>query len=342
LLRDGMTPANNVRTEQLARRALLRDATNVSAAATLGFVVQLRDPVRAEQLFRYAEGLSRRELRTQIWMIENAVVKGQVQEALRHYDVALRSSSSAPALLYPALAVAIADPFIRRSLIEVLRRRPAWSESFLRGVSINGPDFAAAAALLTELRAGGIAPPAEAIANLSASLAARGDYGRAWRLFADGTPGVSRLRIRNGSFTTGDFTASPFNWLVGNDGGFSAAIQGEPEGVLNVEASPTVGGVAVKQLQLLPPGRYRLSTRVRNVAQPAESRPYWTIACASGRELSRVQIGQAGEKGAIFADEFIVPSDCAAQWLSLTIVPSDLPEGVSMLVDDVEIQQVRT
>jgi hypothetical protein len=335
-----MSPINNTRAERLARRALLRDPTNASAAATLGFVVQLRDPVRAERLFRYAEGLSRRELRTQVWMIENAVVKGQVREALRHYDVALRASSAAPALLHPALAVAIADPFIRRSLIDILRRRPIWSESFLRGVSINGPDFASAAALLTELRASGIAPPPEAVANLSASLAARGDYARAWRLFADVTPGADRLAVRDGSFAISEPKASPFNWSTGNDGGFSAVIQGGPDGVLDVQASPTVGGVAAKQLQLLPPGRYRLSTRVRNVAQPAESRPYWSVVCASGRALSRVPVGNAEEAARTFAGEFTVPSDCAAQWLSLTIVPSDVPEGASVLVDDVAIRRV--
>src|SRR5690606_28285593 len=81
---------------RLARLALRQDATAVSALSVLGLQAQLRrDASQARDLFSYAHQLSRRELRTQIWGIEEAVGRGDIAGALEQYDRALRTSHRA-------------------------------------------------------------------------------------------------------------------------------------------------------------------------------------------------------------------------------------------------------
>ena len=49
-------------------------------------------PGQGEALFHFASSLSRRDVPTQLWLIEDAVRKNDIPGALSHYDAALRSS----------------------------------------------------------------------------------------------------------------------------------------------------------------------------------------------------------------------------------------------------------
>ena len=95
------------RATRLAWLALRQDPTAVRAAITLGLSAQLGGEINgARRLFAYAQALSRRELQTQLWAIEDAVSRDDITGALRQYDIALRTSRKAPDLLFPVLASA--------------------------------------------------------------------------------------------------------------------------------------------------------------------------------------------------------------------------------------------
>ncbi|MBM3929379.1 MAG: hypothetical protein FJ335_13135, partial [Sphingomonadales bacterium] len=84
---DDATLEDRARADVLAKRALQQDPTAVAAVATLGVNADIRgDKAAARRYFAYAQKLSRRDLRTQLFMIEDAVQRGDIPEALRQYD----------------------------------------------------------------------------------------------------------------------------------------------------------------------------------------------------------------------------------------------------------------
>ncbi|MFV3517295.1 hypothetical protein ACNJD8_22045, partial [Mycobacterium tuberculosis] len=82
--------ATRERSDRIARQALVQDPTAVAAVATLGINAQLRgDTGPARRIFAYANQLSRRDLRTQLWAIEDAVSRNDIPGVLNNYDIAL-------------------------------------------------------------------------------------------------------------------------------------------------------------------------------------------------------------------------------------------------------------
>lgn len=140
--RPGSEPA------RLARQALRQDPTAVEALSVLGLQAQLRnEEALTDRLFSYAVALSRRELRPQIWAIEEAVMRGDINGALDKYDVALRTSQEARRTLFPVLASAISEPKIRISLTSLLASDPIWTRPFIRYLSTSSPEPQAVAKL---------------------------------------------------------------------------------------------------------------------------------------------------------------------------------------------------
>jgi len=92
----------------LAREALSRDVTVVAAWRTLGLELETEGRRGdAERLIRFAERLSRRDLPTQLWLIEANVARNDIEGALAHYNIALRTSQAAADVLFPILVQAI-------------------------------------------------------------------------------------------------------------------------------------------------------------------------------------------------------------------------------------------
>ncbi|RYE93442.1 MAG: hypothetical protein EOO77_45485, partial [Oxalobacteraceae bacterium] len=120
------------RSDVLARAALRQGPASVVAASVLGINAQVYGDVAvARRAFTYAEQLSRRDLLTQLWAIEYAVSQGDVEGALRHYDIALRIKPAMWELLFPVLAAAASQNAIQQELVTTLASRPPWADGFI-------------------------------------------------------------------------------------------------------------------------------------------------------------------------------------------------------------------
>ena len=340
LAQPSASAADLAEARRLARSALQRDATAVTAVDALAFLTLFQGHEhQGRTLFGYATHLSRRDLRSQVWAIEDAVGHGNVRGALLHYDIALRTSSEGPELLFPVLAAAIADPAIRAALVDRLAGRPLWSEAFVSHLADEGPDFVAAAALLADLRRRKIVTPDYVRTSLIGRLVERGTYDAAWRYYASATPGVDRRRSRDHRFAATLANPTAFDWTPLGDAGVSASLQrGDTGGVLAFNAAPSIGGPLVRQLQVLPAGRYMLVGRSADIDQPRGSWPYWSLACADGREIGRVEAPASALNGGRFAGTLVVPANCPAQWLTLNARPSDNPQGLGGAIQDAELR----
>lgn len=332
------TAADRMRADQLARKALREDPTTVAAVSTLGINAQLRgDAPAAKRLLAYAELLSRRDLQTQIWGIEDAVARGDVSGALRRYDIALRTSREAPELLFPVLGSAIADQAIRRGLTKTLAGKPVWGGVFIDHVSGNGPDVRATADLFRELQRAGVPISESANATLVSMLATRASIEAAWAYYASVHRGAERRLSRDFDFTANPAVPSLFDWTAFNEAGVTTSIQSDGGGVFDFAASASVGGQLLQQVQVLPPGDYRLQGRSIGIDQPEGSRPYWSLTCRDGREFGRVVMPNSAQANGVFTGRFSVPAGCPIQTLALVARPSDMVAGVAGQIDQVRL-----
>jgi len=335
--------ADRARADRVARTALRREPTAVAAIATLGIDAAIRgDQAAARRLFTYSRRLSRRDLRTNLWSVEDAVARGDVSGALRNYDIALRTSRAALDLMFPVLASAVVESSIRSELTRTIAARPPWGGAFTDFLANNGPDPQASAALFLGLRRAGVSVSEGAAATAVIRLVSAGAFNQAWRYYAAIRPGADRRRSRDPRFASGIVTPAAFDWVPVNDAGVSTSIQRSGDaGVFDFAAPSSVGGPLLSQLQLLPPGDYVLEGRVAGLDQPEGSRPYWSLGCRDGSELGRVTLPNAAGASAAFAGRLRVPPGCPVQTLVLVARPSDAVSGLSGQIERVQLRPAR-
>jgi hypothetical protein len=330
------------RAELFAKRALLRDPTNDSAAATLGMIFAMHgDEQKGRKFFAYSQKMSRRNYQVQLWAIEDAVARNDIAGAVHHYDIALRTSRLAPQMLMPVLASAIDDPDIRRELARVLIRQPAWGPTFVRQVASQGPDFEAAAKLLAMLDQRGYSFPPGAHASLINGLISENRFERAWTYYASISPGAARMGSRDPHFEAISPVPSAFDWNTGQDDAVYTAVQSSRGGSVFVfDIASGTGGLLLRQLQMLLPGRYRISGRSLGNFQSNNDRPYFSLKCLNDAELGRVEIA-GGDQMTRFAGDFTIPKDCPVQWLELIARPVDALGRQSGELDYALLRKIR-
>lgn len=333
-------PANKKQSGLLASLALKQDPTAVSALTTLGVNAELRgDKASARRIFAYAQTLSRRDLPTRMWAIEDAVGREDISGALRNYDIALRTSRRAPELLFPILVTSIADPNVRNALARTLAARPAWGEQFVAYVSSNGPDAEATAELFMSLERRGVEQSTGPAAALIKRLLAEGRPEVAWRYYKTITPNADRRKSRDRDFLVNRITPSPFDWNPISDGGISSTIQrGDHGGIFDFAVPPNFGGPMLQQVQLLPAGTYVLEGRSAGIEQNTDALPYWVLSCNDTRELGRVTVPSSSHDNGIFSGRFDIPSTCPIQQLTLISRPSDNISGVTGQIEFVQLR----
>lgn len=122
----------------------------------------------------------------------------------------------------------------------------------------------------------------------------------------------------------------PFNWdLTSSTVGIAERVSG---GSLHTVFYGQEDGPLARQLLVLPPGTYRLASRVAGGSNHPES-IYWLVRCdKANTELGRVRVDLAA-RGLTFE----VPAGCPAQWLELTGSAPDLPQQSDVTVTELSL-----
>lgn len=311
---------------RLAVRALRRDATLAAAASVVGLADDLQRNRRgAGRAFAYAQRLSRRDLPTQLWLLESAVARGDVGQALRHYDTALRTQERAPELLFPVLIAATSAPNVRDELSKLLASGPDWAPSFLNQLTASTRDLTAAGTTLISVRTGGGAVPSLAYGTLIQRLYDSSDFAGAWRVYRSWRPHKAPAAVRDPTFRGILGMATVFDWSLAQDNGLWAAVAAQDGAGLAFSGDAATFGVIARQLVLLPPGRYRMRVGVRQL-QGGQTPPYISLRCVASREIGRVAL-RADER--IASGPLTVSGDCPAQWIELWLPPGNDLDAVS-------------
>lgn len=311
-------PMDTARIRDLARSALRRDAGNVAALVALGLASD-GQPNQAA-ILAASERLSRRDLLTQMWLIEKAVSRNDVESALRHYDIALRTSTNAPSILFPVLVGAVSDDTLLREIARTLARRPLWGGLYLQQLAQSGTDRHRIAVLFADLKGRGIATGAAADAALYDRLAEEQLFDDSWRVYVADHPGVVRDGIRNPGFANAPAVVAPFDWQVSDGDSVSARLEQITTGSGQLVFSTTAGegGEIARQMLVLTPGSYDMRVDVGEIISGGDTPPYVRITCLpSGAELMREPLALRGTSVA----RVIVPAGCRAQSLTLVAQP---------------------
>ena len=332
--------AQRVRADRIARQAVADEPLAAPALTALALNAQLRgNTTQARRLFVHSDALSRRELGTRLWLIEDAVEREDIPGALRHYDIALRTSRMAPEILFPVLSVAIADPVVARALTDSLVARPPWGEAFINYLPRSSAEPDVSAQFFRRLAKSGVSIPERAQTNVINALVGAGEIEDAWSYYASLRSGAARERSRDPAFAAQIEAPSAFDWApINSDTGISASIQHSRDGgIFDFAVPSTIGGAVLQQGQFLPAGRYRLEGVSRGIEQPPGARPYWQLTCAGGREAGRVELPNSADNDGRFAGEITVDADCRFQTLRLVARPSSMIGGVTGQIESVQL-----
>jgi hypothetical protein len=288
------------------------------------------DPRRETVLFHLSDAISRRSLATRLWLIQDAVQRGDTGNALANFDIALRTSTDAPATLFPILAGATSDPTLSAPLAHLFDRPSDWRALFFHYAltEVQTDDGLVRVVPLMRDRAWLVASGvADALVGNLVADRQFADARRIYDLFSHDREAGALVRDR--AFADPG-AAFPFGWEFtqrGEIGAERSLVHGRP--ALAYQALPGDDGVVASQLLMLLPGRYRLSTRAAVTATDRNAPPYWTITCA-GRGGGQVALLDAPVDGnEVTKTAFVVPAGCLAQWLVLALRGSDKPGGQS-------------
>lgn len=307
----------------LAREALRHTPILPNALRDIGYAVAAKDADLGRRLMLTAVSQSRRETFALIWLIEDSARNNRAAEAMRWFDLALRSKSEARQVLFPTLAKALADPAFRGQFVAVARRNPEWLAQFYQ-MAVDQPG--GAATIARTLIATGRFPDQPEFrlveAGLLKSLVAQQEFQLARQAYA-------RTHAYNPQLATSaalnavsvDSAQGGMGWLIDESGTATSSgfvtIDRKPS--LSVVAFAGRRGPAASKLLFLAPGNYRLAYAL-TPGTNATTEPVWEMVCA--RSQRSLPIAGTGRDRALE-----IPSSCPAQVLRLIAAGTETGDG---------------
>ncbi len=299
-----------------AIRALERQPILPRAVRVLGFLAdQPGNSGRARPLMNLAARLTRRDIHTELWLINDLSAQGKTAATLAHYDIALRTGGLSNAVLFPILSSAMNDAELVGPISDLLAKRPPWINEFLAMVITSAQVPANFADLARTIAARGVPVDKRISAMIVDRYARDGRYDAAWRYF--GTlvgPEQRSASVRDPKFIATAAGFEPFNWHVASLGDMNAST-GEATPGLVIEGTSVDAAVAWQLLHLAP-GNF-VARVLAEVRGPSGSQVALTLTCATSpeREIGKIALTPGKPAVGRASYSFTLPPGCPFQWL---------------------------
>lgn len=324
LLTEGLTDANAVRVRRLATGSLAVLAVNPRALRLLATSLdQSATDSQRLALLNLSNRLSRREIGTQLLLIEKNAQTDAIGETLKHYDIALTTNRGAQERLFPILAAAIEDKAINREFANLMASKQPWIDAFIRFKLESDKD---SNALADAGNAARVKPTGPAFDEMKQFLFERslrtGNYAAARQFYAKyqvAEPGLMQTArfsppqaVRQGGLMRWQLFELPYILPQIVRPAASSPYQ------LLVEASSGARGTVASKLMLLSPGKQRIAINYGNVAFTPASTATWTLRCV-GMKDDRVVWTADVTSAAPARASMLIPPSCGAQTIELAI-----------------------
>lgn len=331
----------NEATRVLARNPLEADAVRIAALSKLASGA---DIAAVQSLMTLGERVSARDLPTQLWLLENAVIRDDVPGTLQHYDRALSVHPKIRPQLYALLAGALDDAGIRRALAPYVRNDRPWAYEYV-GYAVDKTPNTAYVADLLRLSGGSRSVPSQRPLEtmMLNKLVAKGQIDVAWGYAQRmASSDVSRSALRDFALSpaTMDAELRPFTWSIVED--LTIRTSFNPEDGLNVAAGSGIKAVAADRVMTLRPGRWRFAQRVDLPRLSPMADAAWSATCltqGASREIWRQTVPQQPGTQTHSAT-IVIPTDCRATRFRLTVRGAEAQEDSMITIRDIGL--VRT
>lgn len=299
------------------------------------------NPDEVRRLMQVSERLSRRDLAVQLWLIEDAVVRNDLNDALVHYDRALSVYPDVSAQLFPIMAGALDAEQVTAGLAPYLRAWRPWIPAFLEFAVNNAAD---PTDVLLLLRRSAIRPtdpkirPYERL--LLAQLVVKGRYEEAHDL-ANAMVGSEARRLSQIGFSrvSTDPDLQPFSWTLGAEGGID--VRPTADSGLEISVAPSTKGVAGSRVVYIRPGRHVFTWAVDIPNPPNQMGGSWTASCLSPNGnfgIWKQNIpDQPGSRR--YRSQIDVPDNCPALMMELAFNSVDSQFGATIKVRSLDLRK---
>lgn len=319
----------------LAQRALrLSPFDQRSYFALLEVAEKQKDAAAAQGLMQFASDKMWRNLPLQLTLLDRGVRQEHFDQALLHADAVLRVQPDYKDKLLPVLSAFLLNPRSSAAMQHFLGTAPPWREWFLQQLSQRLVKRSLLDPLYASLIKSKNPPKREEQHAYLERLIRDRQYSEAsqeWlrTIAPDERPDGKFPYNRAFLFPLG---GSPFNWRVTASSGASirvVPVDGGKKRELRAEFSGARVQPRVRQLMLLPPGKFIFKGEVEAEGLRAARGLWWRIYCADrpDDDLTHTDLVSSDRPWQPFAHTFDVPANgCPAQWLQLEIPARILSE----------------
>jgi hypothetical protein len=279
--------------------------------------------------FLAAERRDPRSLPAHYFLADQYFRSGDAREGLREAAALARLAPGGITSVAPYVAAYAKDPATWPQLREIFAANPDLEDVALAALATNAANTDAVMALADDRHR---APKSAWVPRLLGSLVEVGEYAKAraiWSKLA-GVQAVPAQTVYDAGFA--DSTAPPpFNWeLMSSPVGLA---ERQPGGRLHVIFYGQQDGLLARQLLVLPAGRYRL-TMSKNGSQAGGRALNWSLRCdRTQTPFAAISLDRAATGPWTFA----VPANCAAQWLELSGVSSDVAQQSDVTISGLKL-----
>ena len=309
--------------EALRHNPLLPEALTLLARAC----EQEGDIDRATQLMNLATRVNLRDLRSQLWLLDQDLRGGRVNLALNRIDLLLRGQfPQAIGPIVPALAPILTREPYRLGYVKLLRTNPRWREVWFVDLLRRSDDLSALTYLFAELQADEPGPTEGELQVLLPRLTDAGMFDEAHDIWLRSLPADRREEadlLYNQEFRY-PLTNLPFDWVLQPVSNAMIDV-GTQNGARAVNVDFFGGRVKfehVSHLLNLAPGPYRFQGRERSQDLQNERGLRWRIACVGddAETLGATDLVNGDTPWRTFVVDFMVPTGkCPYQKLVLEL-----------------------
>lgn len=323
-----------------ARASFVSRPLNASLLSFYGFRAASSDKsVLASALMASADTVSRRDVFSQLWMIEQKSGADDVKGAVRHYNALLSVHPETHATLLPVLVSALVYPEVRDAIRPYLELGSRWSAPFL--------DLSSQRAEVGQYRdlvepiASSLTGEVYAVSNarIIYRILQSGLPSDAWKLFPLVAPNVDLAAFRAfaPSGANLDPKWQPLSWALGQSDDIAASVDGD--GAIDVSVAPTARGlIASRDVAVISSSTYVLGHR--SMYEPGSPRASlrWSVFCVAQNEpqliVDRFVPAAANSKLVQLSVE--VPENCHLVRVELSALGSEGQLNAKMKITDLK------
>jgi hypothetical protein len=335
--------------ETLATRSLRAQALNSRALRILSFAWQKKRPqTQLRALATLAIKTSRREAAASIWMIEDRVAQNDIDGALKHYDLALRTSIESRTLLNPLLTAAVEDEAIRTALVPYANRRPDWLLPFLEHAVSSGSNPDTIAKLVEESGGLSLSPRDQSLtAGLLMQLASKSQFSQMKRHYLSLKSAHPAL-LQSPEISADSFSDRHYglSWQRPGSGSAGADFRpdGNQKGTVILYASSGERQLVARKFLFLKPGRYTAKITFGASQMASGATLDVSLLCLGQSALRQNPSFSLWQSGALspapntaVQASIDVPASCAAETLDLAIAGGQSQQGAELVITSIAL-----